>query len=327
MTQPAFIRPHAPYEFRDLARNIQSGLDTSLASGDRRLVLPSGGVTVVAGSPGEGKTSLMLNLLCNLIRSNPERRFCYLSFEEPSLFLALKLLMIGSDVQLRRDNFAAFIEHFRESSWDPADEKDPRLARALEEFNTWTRDDRLCLLSPDTDLFSLTRELKGLADPAIGAVFVDYVQKVRLPPMPHVRERYLQLQLVSEDLRHLAEALRAPVVVGAQLSRSARGWPPTLDHIRESSDVGQDATMVLALKRERRAEGETETMKVHVLKDRRGPAHFDFAFAFRGATYRVSSLTAGEAKKAVREAKRGVAEGGAWLPLGSEAAETLVVWQ
>lgn len=327
MTQPALIRPLTTHEFRDLARGLTSGFDTSFRSGNRRLVLPSGGVTVIAGSPGEGKTSLMLNLLRNLLLAYPEKRFYFFSFEESALFLAIKLLMIGSDVELHRNNFDAFLEHFRMASWDPADERNPRLAHALEEFDTWIKTGRLCLLSPDTDLFSLTRELRTSSEPPTGAVFIDYIQKVRLPPMPHVRERYQQLQLASEDLRDLASCLGVPVVVGAQLSRSAKGWPPSLDHIRESSDIGQDATLVLALRREKRAEGQAETLKVHVVKDRRGPAHFDFAFAFKGATYRVDSLSAEEAKKASREARASVERGGVWLPLSANAPEPFVAWQ
>ncbi|CAA9584395.1 MAG: hypothetical protein AVDCRST_MAG86-3285 [uncultured Truepera sp.] len=115
-------------------------------------------------------------------------------------------------------------------------------------------------------------------------------------------------------------------MVGAQLNRSVRGWPPSLDHIRESSDIGQDASLVLALKRERRAHEELEKLKVHVVKNRRGPAHYDLSFTFRGATYRVDSLNSAEAKVLAKQEASTVVEGGVWLPLDAKAADAFVQW-
>jgi len=289
--------------------------------------LPAGGVTVVAGSPGEGKTSLMLNLLRNLLRSEPDKKFYFFSYEEPDIFLAYKLLMIGSDVRLGERNLDAFIDHFRSASWRAADEKDPRLARALDEFNAWTGQGRLWLLNPELDLYALVDAVREQCAPEeTGAIFVDYVQKIRLVGGSYPKDRYQQLQTISDELRRLAVALNVPVVVGAQLNRGVRSWPPSLDHIRESSDIGQDASLVLALKRERRAKQEHETLKVHVCKDRRGPAHFDLTFAFRGATYRVDSLPTTETKSSATQEVSTVVEGGVWLPLDAKAAESFVQW-
>jgi len=321
------IQPLGVEHFKNRARNLESGVDTHFRSGDRRLVLPSGGLTVIAGSPSEGKTSLMLNLLRNLLRSYPDKKFYFFSYEEPDIFLALKLLMISSNVQLNKDNFHAFIGHFKTASWRSSDEKEPQLAQALDEFNAWTQEGRLCLLNPELDCFALVKEIReNCAPETTGAIFIDYIQKIRLVGGPYARDRYQQLQMISDELRKLSIELGAPIVVGAQLNRSVRAWPPSLDHIRESADIGQDATLVLALKRERRAHEELEKLKVHVCKDRRGRAHYDLTFSFRGATYRIDSLTSTETKAFAKQETSTVVEGGVWLPLDAKADDTFVQW-
>lgn len=295
---------------------MTSGLDTQLRSLDRRLVLPASGITVIAGSPGEGKTSLMLNLLRNLLRSNPGKKFYYFSYEEPDIFLALKLLMIASNTLLGKNNFGAFINHFKSASWRGCDEGDRQLAAALDEFNTWIEQKRLCLLNPELECHALVQEIWNHCLPEeTGAIFIDYIQKVRLDREPYIRDRYQQLQQISDELRRLATDLHIPVVVGAQLNRSVRAWPPSLDNIRESADIGQDASLVLALKRDKRAQEELEKLKVHVCKDRRGPAGYDLTFTFRGPTYRVDSLTSTGAKALAKQEASTVVAGGTWLPL------------
>ncbi len=313
--------------FKNRSRSLESGVDTLLKSGDRRLVLPSGGVTVIAGSPGEGKTSLMLNLVYNLLRSEPEKAFYFYSYEEPDIFLAYKLLMIASNVQLAKKNFDAFIEHFKTASWKSADEKDPRLAGALDAFEAWVEGGQLQLLNSELDCFGLVEEVRERCSrQRTGAIFIDYIQKIRLGGGLHIRDRYQQLQMVSDELRKLAVEFNIPIVVGAQLNRSFRGWPPSLDQIRESADIGQDASLVLALERERRVGDELETLKVHIVKDRRGPAHYDLSFAFRGPTYRIDSFSSVQTKVLAEQAAATVTEGGVWLPLGAKAGKTSVQW-
>lgn len=132
------------------------------------------------------------------------------------------------------------------------------------------------LLNPELDCYTLVKGIREHCRPEeTGAIFIDYIQKVRLVGGAYPKDRYQQLQTISDKLRRLAGELNIPIIVGAQLNRSVSAWPLSLDHIRESSDIGQDASLVLALKRERRANAETETLKVHVCKDRRGPAHYD----------------------------------------------------
>ncbi len=313
--------------FKSRARGLISGVDTGLASANRRLTLPAGGVSVIAASPGEGKTSLMLNMLRNLLQSEPRKKFYFFSYEEPDIFLAYKLLMIGSNVRLGGRNLDAFIDHFRSASWRGADEKDPQLAQALDEFNGWTEQGRLWLLNPELDCIALVKKIREhCASETTGAIFIDYIQKLQLGGAPYVKDRYLQLQTISDEFRRLANELNVPIVVGAQLNRSFSSWPPSLDHIRESSDIGQDASLVLALKRERRVKEEVEKLKVHVCKDRRGPAHYDLTFAFRGATYRVDSLTSAEVKAQARQETSTVPEGGVWLPLDTKTPDTFVQW-
>ncbi len=127
MTKQDASQPLTLEHFKGRIKRLKSVVDTRLVSGKHHLFLPAGGVTVVAGSPGEGKTSLMLNLLRNLLRSEPDKKFYFFSYEESDIFLALKLLMIGSNVVLAEDNLEANGE----------------LAYAVDEFGSWIGEGRL----------------------------------------------------------------------------------------------------------------------------------------------------------------------------------------
>lgn len=327
MTKQAPTQPPGIEHFKGRVKRLKNVADTGLVSGKHRLFLPAGGITVIAGSPGEGKTSLMLNLLRNLLRSEPDKKFYFFSYEESDIFLALKLLMIGSNVVLAEDNLEAFVKHFQAASWRGCDEANGKLAYAVDEFGSWIGEGRLHFDDHGLDLYALDEKIRAAcSQEETGAIFIDYIQKIRLPSGSLIRDRYAQLKEISGYLLTLANNLQVPVVVGAQLNRGVRGWPPSLDHIRESSDIGQDASLVLALKREKRAKEELEKLKVHVCKNRRGPAHYDLTFAFRGATYRVDSLNSAETKTFARQEASTVVEGGVWLPFNAKAPDTFVQW-
>nr|MDQ3398601.1 hypothetical protein [Deinococcota bacterium] len=153
MTKQAPTQLPGIEHFKGRVKRLKNVADTRLVSGKHRLFLPAGGITVIAGSPGEGKTSLMLNLLRNLLRSEPDKKFYFFSYEESDIFLALKLLMIGSNVVLAEDNLEAFVKHFQAASWRGCDEANGKLAYAVDEFGSWIGEGRLHFDDHGLDLY------------------------------------------------------------------------------------------------------------------------------------------------------------------------------
>lgn len=272
---------------REALASSDAGLATPFAEGTTRLVLPSQGVTVVAAKTGEGKTSLMLNLLLHGLQENADQRFYFVSYEEPDYHLLIKLLMILSRVQLDlHDNFAAFVKHFRAHDFDAKKEENKAFRKSLEFMNAWLEEGRLHLYSTEMPCDLMVAELMQKAQgQSVGGIFVDYIQRVRVPKSVEHKERYLQLKAVSEYLVALTKKAKAAVVVGAQRRQQYQAESSLIDSIRESSDISHDASLVLVLTREKKGATSPNKYLLHVCKNRFGRSDYSIDLVFDGPSY------------------------------------------
>ena len=78
-------------------------------------------------------------------------------------------------------------------------------------------------------------------------IYVDYIQLVR--PL-NAADRHIQVGEVSMLLKKVAMDLNVPVVAAAQLKRLANKTPPTLNDLRESGSLEQDADQVIFIDRQ-----------------------------------------------------------------------------
>ena len=118
------------------------------------------------------------------------------------------------------------------------------LAR-LEELNIWL--DESPFLSP-LHVRSKLRRLKARVG-SIGLVVIDYVQLME--PLPeHKRENKTnRVAGISRALKILAKEFGAPFLVLSQLNRDPDGRRPTMEDLRDSGALEQDADVVILLHR------------------------------------------------------------------------------
>jgi replicative DNA helicase len=106
-------------------------------------------------------------------------------------------------------------------------------------------------------------------------VVVDYLQRLTCETRPE--QRHLEIGQYSWAFKTLALEFKIPVIVLSQLNRSVEMTAdkrPTLQHLKESGDIEQDADLVLFLWREDYYKPETERKgitEVIVAKQRNGP--------------------------------------------------------
>jgi replicative DNA helicase len=106
-------------------------------------------------------------------------------------------------------------------------------------------------------------------------VVVDYLQLLTSESRPD--QRYLEIGQYSRAFKWLALEFRIPVIVLSQLSRSAESTSdkrPTLQHLRESGNIEQDADVVMFLWREDYYKPETDRKGITeciIAKQRHGP--------------------------------------------------------
>lgn len=277
-----------PYLAGDFLEDIQllsGGLSTGYESLDRIARIPEGAISMIAGRPGHGKTTLLLNLFLNMIKAYPEQRFYLFSYEEARARLALKMLMIMAGEVLHGEahhNQRAYTHYLKEKRLQDPNKK---IEEALKEYQKLTVAGRLTLSDQRLSGEDLAATISLLARRGdTGAVFVDYIQKI--PIQRQLSQRYLEVKIISDLLLEQAVRHNLPVIVGAQFNREPGGVK--LEHLREAGDLEQDAHLVLGLYNESVAkmeEGQQEKarevdLKVSVLKNRSGLAGSSFVLSF-----------------------------------------------
>ena len=280
------IRELRPYSLVDLEEEISlntEGLKTSWPAVDKLIRIPQEAITIVAGQPSHGKTSVMLNMFINCVKQYPQKQFLFYSYEENSKHLALKILMNMSEYCFdETNNFAHFENLMKKNKFD-----NPDIEKAVKELETMTSNRRLWLLDHGPDLEDLYNELSYLTkDGQVGGVFIDYVQKMKLKECAFDRHR--ELQVISNELLRMAKSLKIPIVMGAQLEKGKADEVVKLDQLREAGDIEQDANLILGVYNKSMLKARQGVkindrlvdMTLSILKNRNGAVNQDVVLRF-----------------------------------------------
>src|ERR1700704_5655837 len=245
-----------------------TGISTGFIEFDRMTSgLHPSEMIVIAARPSMGKTALAMNI-AEHVAINERLPVGVFSLEMSSQQLVQRLLCSRARVNLQkvRDGFLA--------------ERDfPSLTAAaskLAEAKIFIDDSASLTI---LELRAKARRLK--AQKNIKLIVVDYLQLLRSTSRRAQDNRQLEISEISAGLKGLAQELKIPVIVVAQLNRQPEarsGGKPRLSDLRESGSIEQDAGLVGLLVRpgiyeedeETRAEkaGEAELI---IAKQRNGP--------------------------------------------------------
>lgn len=300
-----------PYTFTDLLKDLENtreGISTGYRELDKYVSVPQGAITIVAGRPGHGKTTFLLNLALNMARKYPEKRVYFFSYEESEKWLALKLtMMMAGYVFSKEKNLAAYVEYLR--GMNPGG-RNPGVDEAREDIEELLESGRLTLIyknAPADELADMIKAYGRRGD--TGAVFVDYIQKVPAPEGAKFSAAYQKVQLASELLRDAAVVADIPLIMGAQFRRPQGASGGTdkktvlrLENLRESGDIEQDANLVLGLYNQTAANLEDEPidqyteritkeyldLDVGILKNRGGTVGKFISLGFRPAVWQIT---------------------------------------
>ena len=116
-------------------------------------------------------------------------------------------------------------------------------------------------------------------------VIVDYLQLVR-SDYSYNGNRYAEVGQISHDLKALAVEMKIPVFVLTQLNRAAKATTePSMNEIRESGDIEQDASIILLLWNTDENDLNKKGLKID--KNRQGQLHkWNDRFVFDGNSMR-----------------------------------------
>jgi replicative DNA helicase len=211
-------------------REAQAGVFTGIVDFDNQV----GGffqseLAIIAARPGQGKTSLAIQMACHM--SDSGRRVYFATLEMGAAEIAMKRICSASGVggQAVRTGKIG-----------------PDEGRRLTEASGAVSTDNLVLHDwPSIRTFDIERAARR-ANAEV--VFVDYLQIVT--PMDKKAQRYEQVGSISNGLKGIARRLEVPVIACCQLGRQSeqhKETAPKLHHLRESGNIENDADMVLLL--------------------------------------------------------------------------------
>lgn len=228
---------------------------------------------LIGARPGEGKTSLALNIA--LAAGHAGGKVLVFSLEMPRRQIAARLLFSQAQVDARQLSRPGMLS-----------ERDRRLIQ-----NTLPVVARMPIYVDDSnvtpvELRSKARQLSR--EHGLDLIVVDYLQLMRgaEPGARRFENRNLEIAEISRSLKLLAKELDVPVLALSQLSRAPEqrtgAWTaPRLSDLRESGALEQDADIVIFIHRERpKREGDASdegaassppVRRVIVAKNRNGP--------------------------------------------------------
>jgi replicative DNA helicase len=234
---PILARKALPQVFKNieaLATGKLLGLPTGYRDLDIRLGgLENGKMYVVAGIPGSGKTVLAVNIGWNLAKEGvPGVVF---SMEMGRADLVTRILVGEAKVD------SGLLRSGRLPQRDY-----PRLSLAITPIDAAPL--YVDEASTQTPASIRSKMRRFIADHGVRWMVVDYFQ-LMTDDRKH-KSRYDELTQVSIQMTKLAKDLNVPLIMCAQLDKeSAKGGVPTLGNLKETGQLGQDATSVLIIHR------------------------------------------------------------------------------
>lgn len=213
------------------------GYRTGLSSLDRKIRgLRGGKLVVVAGRPGDGKTSLCLNLSAHIAKAGDPVAYFALEQERQEL----RLQLVSSEARINIEDIAD----------DKCNQDDYRkIAHTAGEL------DQIPLYIDDTtDLSPITLRAKARRmqlERGLALIVIDYVQLMTgLPSGKRNENEHEKLTGVSRSLKLLSKDLNVPIVICCQLNRAPdarQDGRPLLSDLRGSGSLEQDADAVILI--------------------------------------------------------------------------------
>ncbi len=275
-----------------------------------------GDLRIVAGRPGMGKTTLVMNEAVNVASPRSERitlpdgqvdevlshglGVIVFSLEMPKEQLVIRLLCSEARVDLGR---------IRHGQLQPEDWK--RLTEAagyLATLPIWIDDTpAITLLEMRAKVRRLQSEFDrkagdGQQGRRVGLVIVDYLQLMKGREGAGSREQ--EVSEISRGLKHMAKECKVNVTALSQLNRAVetrgkggKGARPQLSDLRESGSIEQDADVIVFIYRDEYYNPETTKLKgiaeILIAKQRQGATGSIF-LRFTAQCTRFDNLAPGE---------------------------------
>lgn len=258
------------YERQKAMKSNLIGLDTGLYELNELTGGIQTGLTLIAAYPSEGKTALMLSLMNNIEAKNKNGRCKAYSLETESINLTTRMAA--------SENKLSFMLLQKGNLGDLAEKK---LYKSSAKFLTKK-------ISFSTKIFYIEDIEKSARKhkkkyPDLGAIFVDFIQLIRLRNNTEKLDKFARVGHISSRLKQLSKELEVPIIALSQLNTGAKdnkGKKPELENLANSVELGQNADLVIFIWYKFMGEGHSKEPYLIIAKNKDGktgevPVRFD----------------------------------------------------
>jgi replicative DNA helicase len=228
---------------------------------------------LIAARPGQGKTSIGMNMLSHAALANVRKtaagnkdpfKCIVFSLEMPSVQLSKRMLCSVAGVDMHQANSG----NLNQNDW-----KDLFFAKArLEEANIYVDDSSL--ITP-VEILSKCRRLKR--ERGLDIVMIDYLQLMSNGKRTESRQQ--EISDITRTLKIAAKELDVPILLLSQMSRDIEkrtDKTPQMSDLRESGAIEQDADIIMFIHRKHDASDTSvdeitrNKVELHIAKHRNG---------------------------------------------------------
>jgi replicative DNA helicase len=259
-----FLRDAEPFVMEGLMDDIKKApeeLLTGFPRLDRWISIPQRKLTLVTGSAGHGKTVFMLNMILNMIHNYPEKHFLYYSYGEFKQDVQIKLINMCGETPFSKapDNVEGINTNFKRWKYEfKTRDIDILKARAEKEpeykglKNFLEVSSRIHVIDTNYNITDLIDSIRAFNSTLpIGAVFIDYLQAVRLKDVPMELSRRQQTTEICETLVELSHEMQFPFIAGAQLAAEEKNIAEydmlSVDYLKDIGDPKQLSNLIIGL--------------------------------------------------------------------------------
>ena len=235
-----------------------TGLSTGFQSIDSLLHgLRGGTVTVLAGRPSMGKSTLALNIANNI--SNTKTVLFY-SLEMTQVQLMMKIVASETDINLNKVDKNQLTEEENDRFYTALSKVGNKNMTILDRGYVSVR-----------DIVSKSRQMHGRN--GLDCIVIDYLQLMKYDKNKEISE----LGNITRELKYLSKELDIPIILLSQLSRGVEqreNKRPLMSDLRSSGEIEQDADCIIMVYRDeyyKKEESEDKGLaEIIVAKNRMG---------------------------------------------------------
>ena len=211
-----------------------TGLSTGFESIDSLLGGMRGGtLTVLAGRPSMGKSTLALNIADNISKT---KNVLFYSLEMQQVQLMMKMVASETEINLNKVDSNTLSESENTRFYDALSHSNEKKMTILDKGNITVG-----------DIVSKARQMNGQT--GLDCIVIDYLQIMKYDKGREISE----LGNITRELKYLSKELDIPIILLSQLSRGVEqreNKRPLMSDLRSSGEIEQDADCIIMVYRD-----------------------------------------------------------------------------